>query len=250
MKRWLKSGNLLIFLGVLIALWGGSQVIAGLQGTLNTSGGDQPDPEFQTVISDQGFAPIYEPVNLVEMVNKQPSFQNLGPDLSMALIPNEPTPAPTPIPDLFPDRIVIPSIHLDAPIIQAKSRLVKSDRGALYQQWVAPDEFAAGWQSTSATLGMVGNTVLYGHHNIDGNVFSGLVNLTAGEEIILYSGVHEFRYVISNTMILPELGQPVEVRLSNAQWIQASNDERVTMVTCWPATGNSHRLIVVAIPEK
>lgn len=249
MKHWFKSGNLLIFLGVLVVLWGGSQVITNLRGNTDQNG-DMADPEFQTV-SEQGFAPMYEPLNLVNLVSKgDKSFLEIGPGTSMAVLPDQPTPAPTPIPNLLPDRIVIPSIHLDAPIIQAKSRLVKSDKGALYQQWMAPDEFAVGWQTTSATLGMIGNTVLYGHHNIHGEVFKELVNLTSGAEIILYSGTHEFHYVVSNTMILPELGQPVEVRLSNAQWIQASDDERVTMVTCWPATGNSHRLIVVAVPVR
>jgi sortase A len=38
------------------------------------------------------------------------------------------------------------------------------------------------------------------------------------------------------------------VRLQNAQWIQPTTDERLTLVTCWPYNDNSHRLIIVARP--
>ena len=37
-------------------------------------------------------------------------------------------------------------------------------------------------------------------------------------------------------------------RLQNARWIAATADERLTLVTCWPNTTNSHRLIIVAEP--
>jgi sortase A len=49
-------------------------------------------------------------------------------------------------------------------------------------------------------------------------------------------------------MTLQERWQTTEERLENARWIQPSADERVTLVTCWPRFGNSHRLIVVAAP--
>jgi len=38
------------------------------------------------------------------------------------------------------------------------------------------------------------------------------------------------------------------VRRQNARWIAPTTDERLTLVTCWPYTGNSHRLIIVAKP--
>ncbi len=80
-----------------------------------------------------------------------------------------------------PDRIVIPAIQLDAPIIKAQSHLIKY-QGYLFKQWLAPDEFAAGWQS-AATLGKPGNVVLNGHHNEYGEVFGGLVDLQVGDTI-------------------------------------------------------------------
>jgi sortase A len=49
-------------------------------------------------------------------------------------------------------------------------------------------------------------------------------------------------------MILPEKYQEIDVRMDNARWILPSDDERLTLVTCWPATSNTHRLIIVARP--
>lgn len=145
-----------------------------------------------------------------------------------------------------PERIVIPAINLDAPIIKAKSHLIKY-QGYLFKQWLAPDEFAAGWQS-SATLGKPGNVVLNGHHNEYGEVFGGLVDLEVGDTIQVYSGSRVFNYEIANKMILPERDQPLSVRLANAQWIEPSTDERLTLITCWPKDNNTHRLIIVAVP--
>jgi hypothetical protein len=51
-------------------------------------------------------------------------------------------------------------------------------------------------------------------------------------------------------MILPEKGESLERRLENARWLLRSTDERLTLVTCWPATSNTHRLILIALPEE
>jgi sortase A len=57
-----------------------------------------------------------------------------------------------------------------------------------------------------------------------------------------------FTYLVANKLILKERFQSVETRIDNARWIQASDDERLTLVTCWPYESNTHRVIVVAIP--
>jgi sortase A len=49
-------------------------------------------------------------------------------------------------------------------------------------------------------------------------------------------------------MIVPERSATPEERLDNARWILPSNDERLTLITCWPYDSNSHRLILVAAP--
>jgi hypothetical protein len=69
-----------------------------------------------------------------------------------------------------------------------------------------------------------------------------------GDTFTILSGAKQFNYIIANKMILPEKDQPLSVRLENSRWIMPSTDERVTLVTCWPATSNTHRLILVAVP--
>jgi sortase A len=50
-------------------------------------------------------------------------------------------------------------------------------------------------------------------------------------------------------MILPERDQPIEVRLANARYIQPTDDERLTLITCWPYESNTHRVVVIAFPK-
>jgi LPXTG-site transpeptidase (sortase) family protein len=151
-----------------------------------------------------------------------------------------PTPAP-------PDRLLIPAIALDAPVQPVGWQLVEID-GQFFGQWDTPDGYVVGWHNTSAPPGQPGNTVLNGHHNIEGRVFGRLIELVPGDVVILQAGGQAFRYVVAQTMVLPEKWQTVEERLANARWILPGDDERVTLVTCWPETGNGYRLIVVALP--
>jgi sortase A len=157
-----------------------------------------------------------------------------------------PTPTQPPV-GLVPERIVIPAIKLDAPIIPVPYRLMLIDK-QVFQQYSVPDKFAAGWQSNSAMIGVPGNTVLNGHHNVWGEVFGKLVDLNPGDVIEVYSGNTMIKYQIRNKMILPERDEPINVRFQNARWLLPSNDERLTLVTCWPHWTNTHRLIIVATP--
>ncbi len=142
---------------------------------------------------------------------------------------------------------MIEKIELDAPVEEAHTIDVDVD-GQQVTQFLIPEEFAAGWHEGSAALGVVGNTVISGHHNAFGKVFAKLVELEVGDEITMLSGTHEFHYTIVNKMIMPEKNELLEVRLQNARWILPSTDERLTLVTCWPANSNTHRLILVAVP--
>ena len=148
---------------------------------------------------------------------------------------------------LIPDRLVILTVYLDAPIIPVSYKDIKVG-DQVYYQWVAPDQFAVGWQDSSALLGLPGNTVLNGHHNAYGKVFKDLVKLNIGDVIIIYSGSQEFRYQVVAKMLLPERYRPLSTRMENARWIAPSTDERITLVTCWPADSNTHRVVIVAFP--
>jgi sortase A len=149
----------------------------------------------------------------------------------------------------IPDRIVIPAIKLDAPVVMADFNYTDVE-GETFGQWMAPSQYGAGWHPNSALLGQVGNTVINGHHNEYGEVFKDIVNLEIGDEIYVYSKEKKFSYVVANEpMRLLELYQNVETRLNNARWLAKTDDERLTLVTCWPPLSNTYRVIVVARPQ-
>jgi len=163
-----------------------------------------------------------------------------------AKAPEEPAPAPA---EGLPERLVISSISLDAPIVPAGSRVV-SIQGRRYREWQAPDRYAAGWHPTSARAGMPGNMVLSGHNNIDGSVFRRLADVKIGDRVWIYTRDRVFLYEVTERHVLLERGQPLLVRKSNARWIGTFPDERLTLTTCWPPWSNSHRLIVIARPVR
>jgi len=138
----------------------------------------------------------------------------------------------------------IPAIGLEAPVV---ARTPTHEGGAT--RLPVPRAFAAAWDSTSAEPGLPGNTVLTGHHNVYGRVFGQLSELTYGDEIALWAPMGVFSYYVTEIVILEERGQPYAVRETHTAWIQPTDDVRVTLVTCWPMTTNSHRLIVVARPR-
>lgn len=149
---------------------------------------------------------------------------------------------------LVPSYITIPSIRLGAPVVLARAETVQLN-GQTFRQWSAPDWLAAGWDAGSAALGTGGNTVLVGHHNEYGEVFRHLVSLTVGDKIVVWSGNRPFEYRVALKLVLPERNQSLSRRLDNATWIEPTQDERLTLVTCWPYVTNTHRLIIVAQPD-
>ena len=187
----------------------------------------QPTPVLITT-EDSGFLPLQ--IEQLEIEQSQQENKN-----------NE-----TPL--VVPIELIIPSINLDAPIIQAEQDEIITD-GVTYAQWQAPNEFAGGWHRDSAGLGQIGNTVINGHHNINGEVFKDLDKLTESDRISVYGeDGNRYSFLVTNVMILEERDAPLEQRLENARWILPSDDERLTLITCWPYYSNTHRLVIVAKP--
>jgi LPXTG-site transpeptidase (sortase) family protein len=256
-------GVLLVALGLLISVAAAASAIADAQPTASLV--DQGSSQEQ---SGMGFEPMIVPGTLVAEPEPAPTLlpqtSVLNGDLQSTpparVIPTTPTekwqelaggeslpPTATDVRLWIPDRIVIPAIKLDAPV-QLATFINIDLLGKPYQEWVPPNSFAVGRLTTSPSLGIAGNTVFIGHHNVFGKVFRYLVDLQVGDLILVYSGKKEFAYVITQRMILRERDQPLDVRLKNAQWIAPSLNERLTLVTCWPYTSNTHRLIIVAVP--
>lgn len=147
-----------------------------------------------------------------------------------------------------PNRIVIPAIDLDAPIVDVGWTVV--ERGdQRFTEWETADN-AAGRHVNSARPGEMGNVVLSGHHNTKGEVFRAIsdLKLKPGDAIYLYDGEGQrFTYVVDEVTDPPllEVGASEEQRIANARYILPTNDARVTLVTCWPYWTNTHRVIVV-----
>jgi sortase A len=222
----------------------------------------QPTPTLPFILSDveevisENQAPTLDAQDANPGVQETPTVQAEATATLAAIVTATPTPTtpptPTAIPTLTPvslasARLVIPAINLDAPIVEVGWETHEVN-GEVVGVWDVPHAFAAGWHKNSALPGQVGNMVLSGHHNIYGEVFRDLVDLEPGDGVSVYVGETVYHYSVTERHILEERGQPVEVRMQNAQWIMPTEDERLTLVTCWPYTNNTHRLIVVALP--
>ncbi len=167
---------------------------------------------------------------------------------SFAAVSDAPTSYNNPTVPGQPVRIIIPKINVDAAVHRIGLQTL-FENGQRFFQWAVPSGFAAGWHETSATLGQSGNTVLNGHNNIFGEVFRDLVDLEFGDTLILYDNTGQtYTYEIQQQELLPESDQPISVRIENARWIEATGDERVTLVSCWPYATNDNRVIVIAKP--
>jgi len=248
MPRQSSSRNNLITLlfiaaGVILLLAGGLRMLPSISAASEAALEGTPADFGEETLP---LRPTVTPPPFASQITPEPV---LLPDSSAqaqsAPVRRAPVPRPTPV-DLagsIPRRIVIPAIQLDAPIETVGWHVVNG-----VSQWDVPDYYAAGWLMTSAPLGKAGNTALTGHHNIDGEVFRDLVKLKPGDFITLYAQGQPFYYEVKSRHILPERGQPEKVRLENARWIQPTADERITLITCWPYTSNTHRLIIVAKP--
>lgn len=158
-----------------------------------------------------------------------------------------PAPKPTETPPAPPTRIVVPSIDVDAPVIEM-SLTEKRIEGSVQEIWEVPDGYAAGWHETSARVGETGNMVMSGHNTGNGEIFRDLYTLEVGDEITVYSEQTSRTYHVYQKLVLPEAGQPLEVRLKNARYAGPTVDERLTLVTCHPYGSLRNRLIIIARP--
>lgn len=139
----------------------------------------------------------------------------------------------------------IPRIELEAPVMALDPRIHDED-GQIISRMPVPHAYLVGFDTASAEPGFGGNTIMTGHNNLWGAVFKYLDELEIGDEIAVWSQYGVFSYYVAETHILEEADQPYEVRLSNARFLEPTADDRLTLVTCWPRNGSSHRLIVIA----
>ena len=89
----------------------------------------------------------------------------------------------------------------------------------------------------SAPLG-TGNTVLYGHDDIQGNIFGHLYDLRPGDTVQISVGGATQVYRVTGHQIVA----PTAVSV-----LAPTPDVRLTIITCWPFNVDTKRWIVTAV---
>ncbi len=149
---------------------------------------------------------------------------------------------------VVPVRLFIPDIDLEAPIVPTGWKYIEIG-GVKQPIWDVPHRRVAGWHETSAKIGAPGNTVLNGHNTSNGEVFRDLYKLDVGATILIEAeDGATYTYTVTEKLLLPEAGQPVEVRIQNAHYVLPTADERLTLVTCHPYNSLAYRLLIIAHP--
>ncbi len=157
-----------------------------------------------------------------------------------------PTATPTPITGQI-GWIVIPSVELEEPIVKVSWHIEQLD-GISVAVWDADDAYVS-YLIGSAALGDQGNCVLAGHSGgTESSPFAQLEALQEGDEIILrdMSGT-ETSYTVTGSVRIQQSGLEVGEQIEAAEVLDATEDTRLTLVTCWPEWGYTHRLIVTAV---
>lgn len=192
-----------------------------------------------------------------------------APALDMTVTPlPDPTPTPSPAlpvlnwdrPEISPLptsrplwhsevlRIVIPAIGVDSPVV-AVGWHVEEVGGQVMTVWDVA-RYAVGHHQGSGNPGEGTNIVLAGHSGGYGGVFRRLVEVQPGDEVMLHTAGGQYLYVVEEVLLLKEVGVPMEDRLNNARYMAPTEEERLTLITCWPVHVYDHRVIVLARPYR
>ncbi|MFN8492892.1 MAG: sortase [Caldilineaceae bacterium] len=146
---------------------------------------------------------------------------------------------------LGPNRLEIPALQLDTAVAEKGWQAVTQKDGTQISVW---DDVrnAAGWHKDSALPGAVGNMIFSGHNNVYGSVFRDLYKLKGGETVYIWKDSVRYAYVVDKVKVAPEKYANAKQRADNAAYLAQTDDQRLTLISCWPPNGNSHRVFVTA----
>jgi sortase A len=143
--------------------------------------------------------------------------------------PSLPLPTLTPSDVLPPERLRIPRIELDRPVVLSFNEQLPRFPGV-------------GWLFGSAVPGAQGNMVLFGHLGGQNGVFQRLHELALGDELIVTTQQGDLHYLVERTF---------ETTPDDVSVLLPGDGATATLITCsgpWDAVQqtNERRLIVVA----
>lgn len=119
-------------------------------------------------------------------------------------------------------RIQIPAIGKDAPVVE----------GDGWEQL----KKGVGHHIGSANPGQPGNVVLSAHNDIYGEIFRYLDKLVPGDEIILFSEQESYTYLVTQVVVV----EPTQV-----EFMEATADPTVTLISCYPYLIDKKRIVVI-----
>lgn len=120
-----------------------------------------------------------------------------------------------------PTRIVVPSISVDAPVIEG------TDWEGL--------KYRVGHHPGTANPGQRGNLVLAAHNDVYGEIFRYLPDVPLGEIVTVYAGEQAYRYRITERRII--LPNQAEVMLP-------TTGPTLTLISCYPYLIDTHRIVL------
>ena len=120
-------------------------------------------------------------------------------------------------------RIEIPSIKIDAPVVQG-------DGWEQLKKGVAQ-------HIGSADPGESGNIVLSAHDDVYGELFRNLDQLKPGDQVMLYTQQRQYVYLVDRT----EIVEPTAVEV-----MASTGAPTVTLISCYPYLVDKQRIVVFA----
>jgi sortase A len=219
LDRFLLAIEVLAVIGLIFVIYSGAQMLRDM----NTQFAQAlvpatltPTPLIVSVILPSGHTPPNSPGGA------QPNQA----EIPAHLLPLYQSLAEVPIPTPGPEQAIqiqIPSINVDAPVVQG-------DGWEQLKKGVAQ-------HAGSADPGQAGNLVLSAHNDVYGEIFRHLDQMKNGDQVIIYTLQHSYTYIVTNT----EIVKPTDVEV-----MAATPDPTLTLISCYPYMVDNKRIAVQA----
>lgn len=154
--------------------------------------------------------------------------------------------------DEIPSSLQIPELGIEIPVTIVRTRLVQED-GSWRSEWETA-AYSAGYHSGSGFLGQSGNLIISGHNNVEGAVFARISELgnrkndfPVGILVLLKADSGRVYVYTFGSLAVVDLRDISTQQFSVIQrFLEDTSDPKLTLITCWPEDGNTHRVIVQA----
>ena len=219
LDRFLVVIEVAAVLGLLFVLFNGVNMVRSLNQEVSAALVQPtftPTAMLQAVVLPSGHTPPTEPGGA------QPNESEIPEHLRAHVQAMVDIPIPTPSPEQA-IRIQIPAINVDAPVVM----------GDGWEQL----KKGVGQHIGTSNPGKNGNMVLSAHNDIFGEIFRHLDQLQVGDDIIIFTNLRSYTYVVENQLIV----EPTQVEVMN----QTQNPV-TTLISCYPYLIDDQRIVITA----